>query len=155
MPTGRGFVLGHTGFVKLFRMFCNSHFNYGFTLTLNLLVYWQFIVDRSQVHAPKKESEKRPPFCVCVKRSDKRKRSLPTICQDGLGANDDHDESLKLKKRARPCRRENEQYFAVSWATWLFALDLLYAPFLFNCLVRKLSFFFYQQKRAILYQLKS
>jgi callose synthase len=73
MPTGRGFVLGHTNFVKLFRMFCNSHFNYGFTLTLNLLVYWQFIVDQSQ-------------------------------------------------------------YLAVSWATWLFALDLLYAPFIFNCL---------------------
>jgi callose synthase len=73
MPTGRGFVLGHTNFVKLFRMFCNSHFNYGFTLFLNLIVYLQFIVDSSQ-------------------------------------------------------------YFAVSWATWLFALDLLYAPFIFNCL---------------------
>jgi hypothetical protein len=68
-----GFVLGHTNFVKLFRMFCNSHFNYGFTLFLNLLIYLQFIVDSSQ-------------------------------------------------------------YMAVSWATWLFALDLLYAPFIFNCL---------------------
>eukprot|EP01045_Picozoa_sp_COSAG04_P007403 COSAG04_NODE_386_length_15303_cov_3.425151_7_plen_1858_part_00 len=72
-PTGRGFVLGHTNFVKLFRMFCNSHFNYGWCLTLNLLVYRVFIVDPNQ-------------------------------------------------------------YFAVTWATWLFALVVLYAPFLFNCL---------------------
>ena len=71
--TGRGFVLGHADFLDLFRTFHYSHFNYGFTLVLNLVVYSWFIVDSTT-------------------------------------------------------------YAAVSWSAWLFALDLLFAPFFFNCL---------------------
>jgi callose synthase len=37
--TGRGFILAHTSFVTLFRMFKSSHFSYASTLVANLLVY--------------------------------------------------------------------------------------------------------------------
>ena len=72
LATGRGFVVGHSNFVQLFRMFSNSHFNYGMGLCMHLVVYRFYIADPNA-------------------------------------------------------------YAGVSWASWLFALDLLYAPFIFNC----------------------
>jgi hypothetical protein len=53
LATGRGFVLGHTPFVQLFRMFANSHFNYGAGLCCHLIVYKCV---RASRHAPSSAS---------------------------------------------------------------------------------------------------